>query len=414
MAGGKKTRCRGEKDPDALAERLMPLAEKTKSFVKYHDCAKFEDLPGLQRKLVMANSDVVTAAKTASISKSVAEAPLELIANNLQQKWGMDDKTKQDYVKVMACRLRNLIHDVEKARRNGAQWAVSLEAGESGSVKLESPTDVPVESPSKSGNWRGRGHNESEEGDSTMEYGYDEEIMVGWRAPPNAGKEQRVFSLSIKDDSTAQDDEGVMLEFDDGEEHRLETYTYGMLRARKGSAPGKAWLWESVHSVTHHRIAVCQRLHQDILLLCVMEQNRQLSQIRLDTFGEVPEPQPRQLDATHPTVLAAIRFFELLLGNYCIGELKDKFEFQRARDEKLAELGLCRPGKGQGKKSGTPGAGVRGSELVKQKDTTDTTIREPPVLPVSKRHCARRVAVAEEMEKIIKRRTEAAEEWNLE
>ena len=174
-----------------------------------------------------------------------------------------------------------------------------------------------------------------------MAYDWDPELLLGWRGREGGKKSDRELSLAAQNDSTIPCEAPVRIEFDDGESHELQDLTMGQVRANIMRVNGSATpLWEGEHVSTHHRIWAAQRIDR-VLLLSTYEQGKQITQIRIDLFGELPEPQPNAVSPDHPAVVAAMKFMEPLLIDYQQDKLKDKHELKAARDASMKELGLC-------------------------------------------------------------------------
>ena len=78
------------------------------------------------------------------------------------------------------------------------------------------------------------------------------------------------------------------------------------------------------------------------LLVIVVEQNKQICQLRADLFGKVPES--KFLPPEHPIIKQCIDFYQPLICKYIADEIKDNHEFQHERDKKIFQLGLvCKP-----------------------------------------------------------------------
>ena len=96
---------------------------------------------------------------------------------------------------------------------------------------------------------------------------------------------------------------------------------------------------EKWHPQTQHNIVVRQT--KDIFVLVIIqEKNRQICQVRADLFGEVPNQ--ASMDINSPVMQAALDFYRPLVEQYCNDTLRDKFELQQAKDQKLIDLGLKR------------------------------------------------------------------------
>ena len=320
-------RCRnsGEKGSEVLADRLAGFPSK--SFVKYHDCHTYEELPILSKskELLIKAAPAVLALKTSTMTMKVARALMtELVSRNAKA-WKLKPESIEDYIGVMARRLRNALHDWQIAIKQKSPWALELieEADEDDEDDDDDDDD------------------DDEDADNGVktEHGWDEELVLGWRAPEGAKKKDRELSLALIDDEALPDEANVTVEFDNGDKFTLPSTTMGMVRVQVAKQLKASCIWEAEHKIAHHRIWTAQRVDRT-LLLSVYEQARQICQVRLDLFGDLPQPQPAPIPDDHPAIPKAMQFMEPLLKRFIADDIKDAQELKQARDVQLKAMGL--------------------------------------------------------------------------
>ena len=109
-------------------------------------------------------------------------------------------------------------------------------------------------------------------------------------------------------------------------------------RAMRKAAPDL--LWQGEHHASHHRLTMSQRTDRQ-LLLSVYEQGKQIMQIRMSLFGELPLPQPATIPRASEIVQKAVAFLQPLVEGYASGSIVDIAELKKQKDEKIAAQGLA-------------------------------------------------------------------------
>ena len=147
--------------------------------------------------------------------------------------------------------------------------------------------------------------------------------------------------MAVEDDGSLKDSEPVTLEFDDGSTHvlELEGMTMGKIRTHTAARLTQHVLWEKEHTVTHQRIWAAQIVDRK-LLVSTYGQGRQMLQVRVDLFGNLPDLQPAPVANDHEAVAKAMALLQPLLQDFVDDNMKDKHELKKARDEALKKLGL--------------------------------------------------------------------------
>jgi hypothetical protein len=101
------------------------------------------------------------------------------------------------------------------------------------------------------------------------------------------------------------------------------------------------------------------------MLLSLQESTRQILQVHLWKFGELPQPQPQPIKNDHPTCVKAVAFLMPLILDYKDGKYDSEVELKAARDEKMRAEGIP-----LFKGSGTAGRRRTGQAAVAQPATT--------------------------------------------
>ena len=117
--------------------------------------------------------------------------------------------------------------------------------------------------------------------------------------------------------------------------------------AATGSTSSKSKIdimWEKAHISTHNKVVVKQRTDR-CQLLSISGQSRQVLQLCLWWFGELPGLQPEMVPVDNPTLHKAFDFIVPLAEMWQSDKVKTKNELLARRDEKLATLDISRRGK---------------------------------------------------------------------
>ena len=215
----------------------------------------------------------------------------------------------------------------------------------------------------------------SPDSSSRFSYGWDPETQLAWRQPRGAAKAAREFSLPPEIPQDALEDAALEVEFLDGSKKVVSEVTVAVVKSamirRSGGGPP---LLEYEHHETHNKITLVQRLDRR-LLFSVFEQSRQICQLRVDTFGEVPEAL-EALPLTDLAITRGIEFWTPILVAYTKGEIADKKGIMDARNKalKLGRLVKPRAKKPPGEK--TTQAKVEGKAKVTSSPLSDFSLED--------------------------------------
>ena len=132
----------------------------------------------------------------------------------------------------------------------------------------------------------------------------------------------------------------VLAEWPDGMVEPIPAFTYERLAllCREATRPRSSLTYfEAEHELTKHRLSIVQKVDRKLLMV-INEQNRQVLQVNMSTFGVVPD-EKQQLPPTHATTIAAGEFLKSILLDYAKGSF-DRAKLKEVRNAKLATLGL--------------------------------------------------------------------------
>lgn len=319
MAESSKVRNTGASPGSDLAEILRPFAVKFGgSICKYPN----EDKPVSAKLIIGAlprEHELLVALKTISENLSFTNAELEkalkAIYADIKFEVKMTDEKKNDWIFTIIMRIRNMcraVHQGEtkadhKAKRDNKEmnvnWVLALPwrsstAGAS-SAKAESPgPQAPAKIPVL-----------------YKYFGLDTELGCAWRAQSDAPKALRDISV----DTDLETDGIVLATFLGGDTHSYDGEAavrfLAMFRGAgdRAGASVRSVLWSGTHVITKHSLEIKQRVDRQ-LLLSLYEQSRQILQVRMDKFGDVPDQ--KQLPPDHATLKLALDFMVPLAESF--------------------------------------------------------------------------------------------------
>ena len=71
--------------------------------------------------------------------------------------------------------------------------------------------------------------------------------------------------------------------------------------------------------------------------MSLYEQDRQILQVNLDVFGELPQPQPATVASDHAVVLAAVKFMTKYADKYSKGEYESQKDMRKHKTEEVSK-----------------------------------------------------------------------------
>ena len=378
MSSAGAKRCRFAGDVDVLATQIAAIAvDKGRSFCKWPDESERVEDSTLHVKSVEAEHELLAVLKRAQGNMSFSRKQIETVVEKviLLAKWKLGAKDKEDMIRIMANRIKNMCRSVHQAElkaspRSPPAWIRALpwrraegdnngdESDVDGSVDEEAakqaserilnrcvlpPNDDPVKAEEMAvagahGRILRRCTRKVADGASFV-YGWDPETLCAWRISSESKSNQKLLSEPLKVPDGAAPHDFMVGRWPDGSTHQinLTVEAFKLQTERRASGESRSILWSDEHDRTHHSLQVCQKT--DRALLCFLaEQSRQICQTRMDLFGDVPD-QWSLLPMDHPTLLAAKAFMVKLALRYKSDEL-DLKPLKTARDEELKTLGL--------------------------------------------------------------------------
>ena len=357
--------------PQALADALIPIARKKgKSFLRYPTEGKLPaakvDVPS-----ILAADDVLLACAqlqgNLSFCKTDTEKAMQIVGKKFQKTWALQDAHFNDWWTTLSGRLRNVLFVVGHAasKTKPPAWVANL-TFVSGSARQvveevlasgqEEEGEVQQEAaPGKSSGDAAPGatsgdaahgassgdaaanKGSSDAGPGDFNHGWSTDLMMAWRVQFGRPASDKDFSNPIEVPEGVDDADFVLATWPDGYSAQVSECTYGMYKSqqRKHKSSAESSLWSGVHSITNNKVTVVQRVDRS-LLLSVVEQGRQILQVRVDRFGELPGPQPSTVPRTDPTLSKAADFLQPIAEDYCRDVIK-LTDLQQIRDEKLRE-----------------------------------------------------------------------------
>ena len=139
-----------------------------------------------------------------------------------------------------------IAYDNEVAAENGESEDEGTE-DESDDEGTESKEELPRRCPEKTKA-------------SAMVYGWDKNLRLGFRSQMD-NPQCKTLAKPVQIDKDANDTDGVVIEFDDGEKAQLAEMTVGCYKTvlKRGSTPACLPPWTGETHDTHHKLTMSQR-----------------------------------------------------------------------------------------------------------------------------------------------------------
>ena len=281
-----------------------------------------------------------------SFKRKTVDGCMTLLTTELQTRWGLKDGDVKEWQTIIANRLRNMLHVVNKdpsicvvthasSSLNCAEVMVcscsctclvrqemSKNKPAAWVAKLPWNSDaVPIEASS-----------------STQEFSYDwsPEAGLAFRCAGNSGKKE--FSCPINLEQQGKGSDFIVATFADGTSHEVADITVDTFKRLHGGSGRKHEppLWEGEHSTSHNKLCLVQRADRNLILI-LLEQTRHILQIRVDRFGELPPPQPASVPRDTPALQSALKAMVDIAEKYRCAEI-EVTDLYRLRDDALAQL----------------------------------------------------------------------------
>jgi hypothetical protein len=372
MAGGKQFI-----DATAIVTKLK-LVCTVKHWNKYphegKDVKKVAIHPELIAKMVMLVKALYDLSAAFSFTRSAMKDAIEQL--NSHAKF-VEGEHAKDYCETMLNRTMGLCHvlNLNINKKPITQWLAKI-----------LPANTPTDAEDKKQTW--------------VDYKWDPVLMMGYRIAAKGKAKDYCMPIESHIFASASESDALVCRWEDGSSFEIESLTIGEYRSLTTSRGQKErdMLYEASHKGSNNRITIMQRVDKPLvgqpgsskLLVSCYEQNRQILQVRLCDFGDVPGD-GQCLDSKHPTVMAAVAFMEPIVQQYVddkidVAAMKTmKIEFMKAYKHSYAP---ARPvtkasgkAKAEPKKTGTlkrPGAAARGSVAKKPSiDIDDAKAKAP-------------------------------------
>ena len=364
----KRSRNRFCGDVDALAAQVSAIAvAKGRSFCKWPDESETLGEAALHVDKVEPEHDLLLVLKRAQDNLCFSRKQVETVVEKVitESKWKLAAADKEDMIKIMARRIRNMCRAVHQAELKSSSrhpptwiqhlpWHRAEDEREEEDGAWQRNRKIRAKSLPRVGNAdaaeqtaikdaRGRTMRRCQaktaEGVPTYAYGWDSEAFRAWRVSSASRSGLKELSEPLQVLAGAAPDDFMVGQWRDGDQHEIAitVEAFKLQTERRVSGECRSILWSEEHDRTHHSLKVCQKT--DRALLCyIAEQSRQICQARMDLFGEVPD-QWSLLPLDNPTLLAAKSFMVKIAMRYKTDEL-DLKSIKAARDAELKSLGL--------------------------------------------------------------------------
>ena len=261
-------------------------------------------------------------------SKGSLYKACELVLEEKRDTLKLQAEHEKDWAVAMSSRLHNALSHIAKALRDKKKLATDLR----GLPGVEAP-------PKAAAPWT---------------FGWCPENLLAYRSRKRGARE---LSEPITKPECANPEDPVRATFKDGSVCEVRGLTWSSWEAKAkatkpaaSSKPKIDIMWEKEHVITHNKVVVKQRTDR-CQLLAVYDQNRQVLQVCLKWFGNLPLPQPEMVPADNPALKKAFDFVLPLAEMWQSDAVKTKADLLALRDERLASLRIDTKNKAQKRKA---------------------------------------------------------------
>ena len=311
-----------------LAEVLTPFATKP-GFVKYDEAGRVADAK-IHHKYILDHGDMLDALRQAqenlSFTKTLVTAALDIL---IEKKFAaLPDEEKKYMASTICKRLRNMCRAVMQAARkkHPPPWLQELPWNRA--AQGERDAIVPATST-----------------DKTYVFGYSPELKQAWRAEYNK-PHLKEASVRVFAPEGAADTDPAMAAWADGCTHPVSDITVAELATSiASSSTCVQHPWTGEHVISNHRLHVALRKDRT-LLASLYEQNKQILQTRVDSFGD----HDSESEASQQ---AAISFMIEVGKEYSENRIQ-LHELKSFRDERMKTMKCSWPTKGSAKLMSEP------------------------------------------------------------
>jgi hypothetical protein len=243
-------------------------------------------------------------------SLSQLESACTIVAKKHGDKLGMQNV--KHWIPTFALRLRMLLCVVAKQQRRTPTTKLCR------ALWGESEQDPPERNQKRAAKQR----DEVLHFKNGYEYGWDAEHLCGHRSALGSTKTEMALRPKASDFENTADNERYLATFPDGSVARMPVIN-GFVKTQYGKTMKKDdALWRG------HKFTVVQRSSDTGLFLAVFEQTRQLTQIRVDSFGPLPGEQPSTLPDDDPVIQKCLAATLPTVLKYESHEIKSAVEFE--------------------------------------------------------------------------------------
>ena len=267
----------------------------------------------LDKELLIGHAPLLKALHAAcprmTYKKKTMENALRLIGAEKNAVWGMTAAQLEDWATTQAARVRTMCRLLAQAwlKKPGARWLATF--GFEGEPDDSDGDEVPPD-----------------KGQPTWYYGYDREHNKAWRARSGKKTPQKEFAKKMEEPASGRDEDPMQAIFADGATYPIASWTKEMHRATQACTRGGAekLYYEGRHVATSHKVSVLKRPDRG-MLISMVEQTKQVLQVRVALFGDESEPNVVKLA------------FDFLVGvaKHYVADKVCRADLKKYRDERL-------------------------------------------------------------------------------
>ena len=167
-------------------------------------------------------------------------------------------------------------------------------------------------------------------------FGFDNQVKLGWRVKSDDPDGIKEWSLPVTVPAGGAPTDPITVTYPDGTEQTVHEFTLSQLAGLEVGRKAEPPLWQGSHKTTHHKLVIDQRVDR-LLLLSLYEQGKQVLQVGVKKFGEVPTGPPTRLAPTHPAVTRALKFIIPIAESYMEGAIEPE-DLKIKRDELMQAM----------------------------------------------------------------------------
>ena len=162
-------------------------------------------------------------------------------------------------------------------------------------------------------------------------------MRLAWRC--QEGSQLKEFCMPLSIESGDPGDAPLLAHWADVVSWKIPAWTKEKYLKASHSSKEDNKIWRAISTATSHEVYVLQRVDRT-LLLSIYEQGRQVGQVNVHLWGELPQPQPAVVQRGCVPLEKAIAFIMPIVRMYCEGHVSGAVALKMLIHEKLQEEGL--------------------------------------------------------------------------